>query len=83
VKGFKDIEDKLGSEVHDRFGETRVWTDDCSMALAIADSLHLNKFQFEPIHVRYMFTLWLRHGLDNGGRESSIGLGGNISISMS
>jgi ADP-ribosylglycohydrolase len=45
VKGFKDLEDKLGKkEVHDRFGETRVWTDDCSMALSIADSLLLNKF---------------------------------------
>lgn len=29
-----------------------------------------------------MFTLWLRHGLNNGEREESIGLGGNIQISM-
>lgn len=53
------------------------------MALAMADSLILNKFTFEAIHIRYMFTLWLRHGLDNGGRENFIGLGGNISLSMS
>lgn len=65
-----------------RFGETRVWTDDCSMALAIADSLLLNQFEFNPVHIRYMFTLWLRHGLNNGEREESIGLGGNIQISM-
>lgn len=29
-----------------------------------------------------MFVLWLCHGLGNGGRRYSIGLGGNISISM-
>jgi hypothetical protein len=26
--------------------------------------------------------MWLYHGLNNGGREVSIGLGGNIKISM-
>jgi hypothetical protein len=30
-----------------------------------------------------MFVMWLEHGLNNGGRPYSIGLGGNISISMS
>ncbi len=29
-----------------------------------------------------MFHMWLEHGLDNGGRKYSIGLGGNIAISM-
>lgn len=76
------MEEKLGDQLHDRFGQTRVWIDDCSMALAIADFLLLNKFAFEPIHIRYIFTLWLSHGLDSGGREGSIGLGSNISISM-
>lgn len=52
------------------------------MALAIADSLLLNQFEFNPISIRYLFTLWLYHGLNNGQREESIGLGGNISISM-
>lgn len=28
-----------------------------------------------------MFHMWLYHGLNNGGRPYSIGLGGNISIS--
>jgi hypothetical protein len=32
--------------------------------------------------MRYMFILWLNNGLGNGGRKFSIGLGGNISISM-
>ncbi len=32
--------------------------------------------------MRYLFILWLEHGLNNGGRPYSIGLGGNISISM-
>ena len=27
--------------------------------------------------------MWLEHGLNNGGRKFSIGLGGNIAISMS
>ncbi len=59
-----------------------VWTDDCSMALCIADSLLLNKFELDPKHLRYMFHMWLYHGLNNGGRDVSIGLGGNIKISM-
>lgn len=29
-----------------------------------------------------MFHMWLYHGLDNGGGQHSIGLGGNIKISM-
>lgn len=48
----------------------------------MADSLLLNDYIFNPVHIRYLFTLWLRQGLDNGGRSHSIGLGGNISISM-
>lgn len=32
--------------------------------------------------MRYMFIVWLENGLNNGGRSHSIGLGGNISISM-
>ena len=74
-KGFSDI--KTG-----RHGKIGIWTDDASMGLSMADSLLLNDYHFEPIHFRYLFTLWLRHGLNNGGRPHSIGLGGNISISM-
>jgi hypothetical protein len=52
------------------------------MGLAMAYSILLNHFKFDPIHMRYMFILWLEQGLGNGGRPHSIGLGGNISISM-
>ena len=52
------------------------------MGLSMADSVLLTDYNFNPQHLRYMFTLWLEHGLNNGGRAYSIGLGGNISISM-
>jgi len=65
-----------------RAGKIGIWTDDCSMALCMADSLLLNDYKFVPTHIRYMFIMWLEHGLNNGGRPHSIGLGGNISISM-
>lgn len=65
-----------------RHGKIGVWTDDCSMALCIADSLLIKDFKFDPKHIRYLFHMWLYHGLNNGGRAKSIGLGGNIKISM-
>ena len=52
------------------------------MALCLADSVLLKEYKFDPQHIRFMFTMWLEHGLDNGGRKHSIGLGGNIAISM-
>ena len=52
------------------------------MGLCMADSLLLNDYEFNPLHLRYMFVMWLQHGLNNGGRDYSIGLGGNISISI-
>lgn len=52
------------------------------MGLAIAYSLLLKRYEFDPINIRYMFVLWLCNGLGNGGRSHSIGLGGNIAISM-
>ncbi len=80
---FKDIENQIKIGIlQSRHGKINVWTDDCSMALCIADSLLLNKFEFNPKHTRYMFHTWLYHGLNNGGRPRSIGLGGNIKISM-
>ena len=51
------------------------------MALSLADSLLLNKLKLNPKHSRLMYHFWLNHGLNNGGRSYSIGLGGNISIS--
>jgi ADP-ribosylglycohydrolase len=74
--GFEDLR-KLN-----RSGKVSVWTDDASMGLCMADSILLNDYVFNPAHMRYLFVLWLEHGLNNGGRPYSIGLGGNISISM-
>jgi ADP-ribosyl-[dinitrogen reductase] hydrolase len=74
--GFEDL------KKHNRSGKVSVWTDDASMGLCMADSILLNDYVFNPTHMRYLFVLWLEHGLNNGGRPYSIGLGGNISISM-
>ena len=74
-RGFSDI--RTG-----RHGKIGIWTDDASMGLSMADSVLLNEYKCDPTHLRYLFTLWLRHGLNNGVRPHSIGLGGNISISM-
>ena len=80
---FLDVESQIKNRKLDaRSGSVAIWTDDCSMALCMADSLLLNNFKFDPIHMRYMFIMWLEHGLNNGGRPYSIGLGGNISISI-
>ena len=48
----------------------------------MAYGLMINKYEFDPIKNREMFHLWWYHGLGNGGRKHSIGLGGNISISI-
>ena len=82
--GFSDIEKLIKEKlINHRCGRTGIWTDDASMALAMAYSVLINNYKFDPIHTRYMFVMWLEHGLGNGGRQHSIGLGGNISISMS
>ena len=65
-----------------RSGTVGIWTDDCSMALAMSTSLIHYKGKFNPKHIRYMFMLWIFNGLSNGGRKHSIGLGGNIKISI-
>ena len=72
----------MANKLRPRSGTVGIWTDDASMGLCMADSILLTDYFFHPQHLRYMFTLWLEHGLNNGGRDYSIGLGGNISISM-
>lgn len=64
------------------------WTDDGSMALCIMDSL-LCCNKFDPYDLRQRFHGWNTHGYNNAfGRDaarspaSSVGLGGNISMSM-
>lgn len=81
-KGFKEIVDKIERKILNPRGRVGVWTDDCSMALCLADSLLFNNFKLNPLDLRHRFILWLICGLNNGGRPRSIGLGGNISVSM-
>lgn len=74
---------------YNSFGlEPGQWTDDASMGLCIADSL-LCCNGFDAIDLRQRFYLWYKHGYNNAfGRDasrqgrSSVGLGGNISMSM-
>lgn len=82
-EGFAEIPNKIKSGILNPRGTVGVWTDDCSMALCLADSILAQNFKFDPIDLRYRFLMWLEFGLNNGGRPYSIGLGGNISISMS
>lgn len=82
-RGFLEIPGKIHKDILHHRGQVGIWTDDCSMSLCIADSILATNFQFDPIDLRYRFMLWLDYGLNNGGRPYSIGLGGNISISMS
>jgi ADP-ribosylglycohydrolase len=71
------------------------WTDDCSMALCLADSLLQHQLGFcettsgVPLgsDVRLRFWSWWHCGLNNafrndGRRNGSVGLGGNISRSL-
>jgi len=64
------------------------WTDDDSMALCLADTI-LVKNNFDPIDLRIRFWNWNRYGYctafgyDNSRTfKHSVGLGGNISLSM-
>lgn len=80
---FNDIHNAImNGKIHARSGKIGIWTDDASMGFSMADSILLTDYNFDPQHFRYMFHMWLEHGLNNGGRPYSIGLGGNISISM-
>ncbi len=66
------------------------WTDDASMGLCVADSLLVRGGQFDPQDLRLRFLNWWSLGYNNAfgwddERQSkgSVGLGGNISMSMS
>lgn len=81
-ESFYDIHNAVMSgKLSPRSGKIGIWTDDASMGLSMGDSILLTDYHFHPQHIRYMFHMWLEHGLGNGGRPYSIGLGGNISIS--
>eukprot|EP01107_Rhizomastix_libera_P015542 TRINITY_DN5908_c0_g1_i2.p1 TRINITY_DN5908_c0_g1~~TRINITY_DN5908_c0_g1_i2.p1 ORF type:complete len:348 (-),score=50.83 TRINITY_DN5908_c0_g1_i2:26-1069(-) len=69
-----------------RFTQPGQWTDDASMMLCFADSL-IAKGQFDPIDLRLRFHNWWTHGYNNAfcncsPKRHSVGLGGNISMSM-
>merc|ERR1740139_444542 len=62
------------------------WTDDTSMALCMADSL-LARGNYDGLDVRARFWNWWHRGYNNAfrldeERTSSIGLGGNIGMSL-
>jgi ADP-ribosyl-[dinitrogen reductase] hydrolase len=66
------------------------WTDDASMGLCLADSLLVKEGAFDPLDLRLRFHQWWTKGYNNAfgfdeerGSKSSVGLGGNISESMS
>ena len=62
------------------------WTDDTSMALCLADSLLVHQ-DFVPKDLRLRFLNWVQFGYNNSFalneiQRGSVGLGGNISLSM-
>lgn len=74
---------------YNKFGiEPGQWTDDASMAQAMADSLLFTR-DFDPLDLRVRFEAWWLYGYCNTfGRSNSvpsvsIGLGSNISASSS
>lgn len=92
---FEYPSDCPGGRVHNAFNRFNLrpgqWTDDCSMALCIADSLLL-KGDYDGSNIRIWFWNWWFNGLDNAfkrdlerkgsGESLSVGLGGNISESL-
>ena len=62
------------------------WTDDTSMGLCLADSLLVNKGNFDPRDLMHRFILWWNCGYNNAFRfdsnRHSCGLGGNIAGSL-
>jgi len=63
------------------------WTDDTSMGLCVADSLLMNNGKLSEHDIMHRFIAWWRGGYNNAFRyndkpRSSVGLGGNISLSF-
>lgn len=84
-----DHEQLWSKEGYNRFNlKPGQWTDDGSMALCIMDML-LCCNGFDGYDLRQRFHAWNSHGYNNAfgrdaqsSRRSSVGLGGNISMSM-
>jgi ADP-ribosylglycohydrolase len=89
VRGFNDTHVWTSEQNFNAFGlEPGQWTDDFSMAYCLADSLIMNNFEFNPIDSRLRFACWWRAGYCNAfgfvnRQRPSVGLGGNISLSLS
>lgn len=92
VTGFEDT-DVWDAPKFNQFAlKPGQWTDDTSMALCLADSLIASrdtKTGFDPLDLRLRFVLWWKCGYNNAfgdddsrGGRGSVGLGGNISMSM-
>lgn len=63
------------------------WTDDASMGLCLADSLLTHGGELDGHDLMHRFLAWWSGGYDNAfrydpGPRSSVGLGGNISLSF-
>lgn len=57
---FSDVVKQIKNKIlGTRAGKVGIWTDDCSMALCMADSLLMNEFEFKAQHMRFLFILWL------------------------
>ncbi|KAH3745147.1 ADP-ribosylglycohydrolase family protein [Pelomyxa schiedti] len=88
--GIETLHD-MGEEACMNFGlKPGQWTDDNSMGLCLADSLLFTKGVFDPHDLMLRFQAWWNGGYNNAfaadeEREDhgSVGLGGNISMSMS
>ena len=64
------------------------WTDDTSMGLCLADSLIMNKGEYDAHDLMHRFLSWWYCGYNNAfrfdkSRSNSVGLGGQISGSFS
>ena len=69
------------------------WTDDTSMGICLADSLLMNKGELNQHDLMKRFIAWWKGGYNNAFRfcienekkypRGSVGLGGNISLSLS
>jgi ADP-ribosylglycohydrolase len=78
VQGWDDIAPK-------RF-YLGLYTDDTALSLCIADSLILNKLQYDPLDIRHRFVLWWICGYNNGFSKSpskiSMGIGSSTAKSF-
>ena len=85
---LEDMGHKAGGNFRLQPGQ---WTDDTSMGLCLADSLLMNKGNLDQHDLMHRFVAWIIGGYNNAFRfnkknnlplRGSVGLGGNISLSI-